>query len=337
MARLWIRTEASSAIGLGHFMRCFAIAEAARAKDWKVTFILNEASETVQNHMAAIGANWVQVQSKIGSQADGVALRTLVSGHHWLIIDSYSATADYIAAMYDHAKVLVMDDLAELSHIRAHIVVNAAAAAKTLPYDDIAPQAVACLGPRYAPIRAEFSRNYPPSDQEGFIALMFGGSDPNNLTGQALGHLYHEMFPMIGHRVPIRLIAGPANPHIEALSAQMAGMEQVSLHVAPESVAETLNGAALVVTAAGGSVGEIAAQSLMALVLIVVGNQVMSLKSSPYPVMDARAGLPDDFAQWVATFLMHPEICQDTAARAKALVDGQGPRRIVEIMTELTA
>ncbi|OYW79245.1 MAG: hypothetical protein B7Z26_08365, partial [Asticcacaulis sp. 32-58-5] len=59
MARLWIRTEASAAIGLGHFMRCFAIAEAARAKDWKVSFILNDASEAAQSHMAAIGANWV--------------------------------------------------------------------------------------------------------------------------------------------------------------------------------------------------------------------------------------------------------------------------------------
>jgi UDP-2,4-diacetamido-2,4,6-trideoxy-beta-L-altropyranose hydrolase len=336
MARLWIRTEASPTLGLGHFMRCFAIAEAAHAQGWKVSFILNSASESAQKHMAAIGANWVQVQSRIGSQADGSGLRTLISSHHWLIIDSYSATADYIAAMYDHCRVLVMDDLAKLSHIRAHMVVNAATAAKTLPYGDIAPQVVACLGPRYAPIRAEFSRDYPKSDQAGFIAIMFGGSDPKNLTGQALSHLYHEMFPMIGQRVPIRLIAGPANPHVEALSAQIVGMEQVSLHVAPESVAETLNGAALVVTAAGGSVGEIAAQNLMALVLIVVDNQVMSLKSSPYPVMDARSGLPEDFAQWVATFIMHPEICQETATRAKALVDGQGPLRIVEIMDELS-
>jgi len=103
----------------------------------------------------------------------------------------------------------------------------------------------------------------------------------------------------------------------------------------PPSVAEALAGATLVVTAAGGTLGELAAMGLPALALVVVDNQAAAFDGCPYPVLDARAGPPEDLGQRVRDLLGDAEALRRIAAHAHAIVDGLGPKRILEAMTHV--
>ncbi len=325
--RLFIRTEASSAIGMGHFMRCFAIAEAAQAKGIEVTFLLNEIGETIAARLHSIGAKGLAIDGGLGSVADFMAFPALgMSRRDWLVIDSYQATEDYIRAQNRAARVAVVDDLCALEAYDCDLIINAAMAASDMPYGRKSG-AKLLLGADYALIREEFHPHRRPAEPGSFVSIMFGGSDPTALT-EACAKILHEALPASR----IRLIAGPANRHTESLTAFAQKLERVEVFVSPESVAQVLSGSDLVITAAGGSVGEVAAMGLPGLVLVVYDNQAAALKACPYPVIDARTGLPADLGDRVKALMDDPARRADIAIKAHSIVDGKGPQRIVEAM-----
>jgi len=318
--RLFIRTEASSAIGMGHFMRCFALAEEARAHDIPVTFLLNAPGD-VRDRLEAIGADTIALPP-LGSGEDLLAMAERgLSRRDWLIIDSYAADEAYIAALSLMTRVCVIDDLNMLPAFDCDLIVNAAQGAPVMGYER-KTRAKLLLGAGYALIRREFREVKPRTGE--IVTIMFGGSDPQNFSAAA------ARIALEATSFRVRIIAGPANRHIAALRA-MAD-DRLEIVIAPPSVAETLSDSKLVITAAGGSVGEIAAMGLPALVLVVYDNQKAALEACPYPVIDARAGLPGDLDARIAAMLANPQALMASAQKAHALVDGLGPQRIVEMM-----
>lgn len=326
---LWVRTEASAQIGLGHFMRCFAVAEAARHRGMAVTFLLNESTEAIRSRLAQIGAGCRRLETAIGSPQDAAAIRTSVPTGELLLVDSYAVGSEFYTDLCADYRLAVFDDLAQVRPLSVHLVINAAASALPEVYAEIAPDAQLCLGPDYAPIRHEFRRSYPTSGR-AHISVLFGGSDPKGFTA-----LCAEALLEVAPRYDIRLIVGPANRDVDALRRLCAAHAALKLYLSPDNVAEVLSGASLVVTAAGGSVGEIAAMGLPALVMVVVDNQAALLSASPYPVLDARDGWPDGFKDKVKTLLSDVLGRVTGAARAHALVDGRGAERIVEALTRV--
>ncbi|MDI7776137.1 UDP-2,4-diacetamido-2,4,6-trideoxy-beta-L-altropyranose hydrolase [Asticcacaulis sp. EMRT-3] len=322
--RLFIRTQASSAIGMGHFMRCFAIAEAARAQGLAVTFLLDALEDGVRQRLSEIGADGVVIPA-LGSGEDLMRLSELgLTRRDWLIVDSYAADEAYLAALSLLARLCVIDDLGLLAVYDADLLINPALAAPDMGYAT-KTRARCLLGAPYALIRREFREAVARPD--GVVTIMFGGSDPQNLSAACAEILLHnDMFR-------VRIIAGPANAHIAGLRALAALHDRLEVVASPPSVAEALSDSALVITAAGGTVGELAAMGLPALVLVVYDNQAAALSACPYPVIDARTGLPTDLTLRVAALLADPAGRVQNGQKAHGLVDGLGPRRIMEAMT----
>ena len=330
--RLFIRTEASPQIGMGHFMRCFAIAEAARAQNIEVTFLLNDMAEAVIRRLAQIGAKGIKIGGGLGSAADFMVMGELnLTRDDWLLIDSYAATEAYIALQKNAARVAVIDDLNALESFECDLLINPAQAARPVDYER-KTRAKLLLGPDYALIRQEFRQASPLKKafsvtKATAVTIMFGGSDPMQLTGKC-AEAVHEILP----DMDIRLIAGPANPHTDDLLALARKDGRITVFISPDSVADVLADSALVITAAGGSMGEVAAMGLPALVLVAYDNQAAVLKACPFPVIDVRAGLPDNLGARVKALVADPARLAAITHQAHAVVDGLGPERIVEVM-----
>lgn len=323
MRRLWIRTEASAEIGMGHFMRCFALAEAARLRGHEVTFLLNAVTPAIQARLEAIGAG-ARIMNGALAQ-DGNLLAGLEAGD-WLLLDSYQVDEAYLMAQTGGAKLAVVDDLGALSGYDCDLIINPASSAQARDY---APKTKAslALGTEYALIRREFTRPYDVDTRAPFVTLTFGGSDPAGLSAPCAQSLHEALPDML-----IRLISGPVHVHLEALLALEQKLDRLKIIVSPSGLAQVLAGSALVVTAAGGSVAEIAAVGLPALVLVVYDNQAAILDACPYPVIDVRTGLPDDLGARVTGMLADKRGLVDMAARAHASYDGRGTARILDIM-----
>jgi len=317
--KLVIRTEASNTIGLGHFMRCFALAEAAREQGVAVTFIVN-ADAPVTERAQAIGARLVTAPSP-GSDAGVMAAE--IAPEDWVIVDTYAADTDYLTHLSARARLAVIDDLDVLNRFDCHVLINPAPAA---PRESYAAKSKAklLLGPDYALVRGEFRRPVATGD---VITLTFGGSDPTGLT-ETVAECLHAALP----GVTIRAIAGPANRHIPELQALAQRLDRLDLIVSPPSMTDALAGSALVVTAAGGSVNELAAVGVPAVAMVVYDNQASWLDACPFPAIDARKGPPEGFAAEVAALMADPVRRQAIAAAAHRIVDGQGVFRILDAL-----
>ncbi len=325
--RLFIRTEASSQIGLGHFMRCFAIAEEARTQGIEVTFLLNDIGEEVRTRLDTIDAQGMAIAGSLGDAADFMTMSGLdLTRGDWLLIDSYAATEGYIALQKNAVRVAVIDDLNALENFACDLIINPAQAARRADYER-KTRAKLLLGANYALIRKEFLAGTALMEKKATVTIMFGGSDPTQLTARC-AQAVHAALPA----ADIRLIAGPANQHTDDLLLLARESDRIRVFISPESVADMLAGSALVITAAGGSVGEVAAMGLPALVLVVYDNQAAALKACPFPVMDARNGLPDDLGIRVKALMDDALMRAEIAQKAHAAVDGLGPKRIVEAM-----
>ncbi|WP_140986530.1 UDP-2,4-diacetamido-2,4,6-trideoxy-beta-L-altropyranose hydrolase [Asticcacaulis tiandongensis] len=318
---LWVRTEASHGVGLGHFMRCYAIAEQARLDGDKVTFLTGDLPPQALERLRFAGIDHIYVPHDIGSPEDGQFVSRIAREGQAVLLDSYRFEAGYYARLYETHFVAVMDDAAAMP-LKAHVVINAALGARDMGYAAIAPEASLLLGPDFAQVRHEFRRAYP-DPYRPHVCVTFGGSDPANLTAQAALALL-EAVP----DVDIRLIAGPAHAHVDDLRRLCAARPRIKLYLAPDNVAEVLYGADMVITAAGGSLYEIAAMGLPALVLVVVDNQAGALAACPYPALEARDQWPENFEKWVAAVIRNPDIGQT----ARIQVDGLGCQRILQAL-----
>lgn len=318
---LWVRTEASHGVGLGHFMRCYAIAEQARLDGDKVTFLTGDLPPQALARLRFAGIDHIYVPHDIGSVEDSHFVSLIVPKGQAVLLDSYRFEAAYYARLFETHFVAVMDDAAAMP-LKAHVVINAALGARDMGYEVLAPEASLLLGPDYAQVRHEFRRAYP-DPYRPHVCVTFGGSDPANLTAQAALQLLDAV-----PDVDIRLIAGPAHAHVDELRRLCAVRPRVKLYLAPDNVAEVLYGADLVVTAAGGSLYEIAAMGLPALVLVVVDNQAGALRACPFPALEARGQWPEDFNKCVDAVIRNPDIGQ----MARAQVDGLGCQRILQAL-----
>ncbi|WP_443748762.1 UDP-2,4-diacetamido-2,4,6-trideoxy-beta-L-altropyranose hydrolase [Asticcacaulis solisilvae] len=319
--KLVIRTQASNTIGLGHFMRCFALAEAARAQGLAVTFVVN-ADAPVLDRAAAIGARAVTASPPGG---DFAVLDAEAAPEDWVIVDTYAADADYLTTLSARTRVAVIDDLDVLDRFDCRVLVNPTPAAPKESYA-AKSRAKLLLGPDYALVRAEFRTPLAVAG-DGCVTLTFGGSDPTGLTG-AVAEQLHAALP----GTVIRAIAGPANRHIPELQVLARRLDRLQLIVSPPTMTGALAGSALVVTAAGGSVNELASLGVPALATVVYDNQAAWLDACPFPTIDARAGIPKDFATEVAALMTDPVRRQAIARTAHGIVDGQGVFRILEAL-----
>lgn len=322
---LFFATEATYAIGFGHFMRCFALAQEAAARGVKSTFVLQQISDPVRQRLAGIEANWSMAEPDLLSGC----LRQQLDPEDWWVVDSYSIDADFLAAIRSRNRVMVFDDLCALSAYPCDLLVNASQTAHELDYCGKSDGARLLAGPMWSAIRREFQLPMQVTSKNSqAMVLMLGGSDPRGLTEPMARYLLSR-FPT--HSLAV--VAGPAYRGLESLQRMVAQMDRLSLHVNPENLAELLTSCDLVVTAAGGSVGELCALGQMAVCLVVVDNQVAALKQCPYPVVDARQCLPlDELGDQVAKALGSAQATLEARARAHKLVDGKGCERILDVM-----
>ena len=321
-------TEASHAGGLGHFMRCFALAQEARARGIESRFFLKQASAAMRARLAGIGAQWVEA----GEQWAQACLAQAPAADAWWVVDSYAATTDLLDALRRRNRVLYFDDLCALPHFPCDLVLNASPQATHLPYADrMSARCSLLAGPAYAQIRMELRKAARmPGLTRGSprqIGLILGGSDATGLALQVLTSLRAAL-----PDADLQAFMGPASADISQV--REAAMRQTKSTVLsdPPDLAERLAACDLVVTAAGSSVWELCALRQAAIALVVADNQVAVLQACPFPSLDARQGVPSELGELARRLLADPSGLERIRQRAVDAVDGQGAARTLAAM-----
>jgi UDP-2,4-diacetamido-2,4,6-trideoxy-beta-L-altropyranose hydrolase len=266
MSTLVIRADASAGIGVGHAMRCLALAQAWKDRGGAVTLASAHLPDAVARRFSAEGIEIANIPAL--SEADD-AKRTAEIARarqaEWVAVDGYHFGARHQEEGHDAgAKVLAIDDHAHAGTYVADLILNQNLHATPALYVGIDSSRVLC-GPRFVLLRREFrthtsfARQTPVTASRGIVTM--GGSDVGPLAGvvnAVLGSVASLDFT---------IVAGAAQHGFEERGGR------VRIVPSPEDMAALMHDADIAVASAGSTAWELAFMQVPALLVTLAENQ----------------------------------------------------------------
>jgi len=346
------RTDATSQIGTGHFMRCLTLAEGLKQRGASICFVSRELPAYLRDMLAAKGMEFAALSCEVtAAQADGLAhshwlgtsqerdaqasIQVLAGlSWDWLIVDHYALDRRWESAMRGVTqKIMVIDDIADRQHDCDVLLDQNFYADMVTRYTGKVPShCELLLGPRYALLRDEFrklrEKVKPRTGAVNKILIFFGGVDADNCTGLAIKVLVE--FDIKGLHVDV--VIGAQHPRIEEIKTACIEHE-FACHVQTERMAELMAAADLAIGAGGSATWERCSLGLPALVFCTADNQRKQLADA------ANEGLlysPDISVNLYRTMQTHICALIENAALRELIsrkgmlgVNGRGVLRVI--------
>ncbi len=162
-----------------------------------------------------------------------------------------------------------------------------------------------------------------------------GGADGGNLTAKVM-----DALAMLKDRaVDVQVLAGPLNPHIDALRRHAAATPNMRIHTDVSDPSPLMAWADIAIAAAGTTAWELAFMQTPALLLVAAENQtgvaagVTEFAAGQSLGRAEKLGL-HDIAAALRELIDDPARRRLMAERGKNLVDGGGPARVLAAMRE---
>ena len=297
-----VRADATPAMGLGHAMRCLALAQAYRDAGGDVVFAMADPPAAFAARLAA---------ESIGLRPAEPA----ATGADWIVLDGYHFDAAYERELRAAARLLVLDDH-DADH-DADLILRQGLGARA--GDRV------LAGVRYALLRREFrqwaggDRAVPERVQRVLVTL--GGGDPGPVIDIVLEALTRA-------DLEVQWITGPLNPRRDA----PPGVEVV---VDATDMPERMQWADLAVTAAGSTSWELARVGTPQIAIELADNQRPVARALAERGIAVPAGWHADLdAAALARAIdgLTAERRAEMSRRGRAAVDGQGAVRVLEAM-----
>lgn len=333
MSQLLLRADASAQIGMGHVMRCLALAEPWLQTGNDMTLLTATPPPAVCARTDSLGISLRELSAVPGSPADVAETIALAQtlGATWLVLDGYHFNADFQRVVKAAGlRLLVFDDIAHASHYSADFILNQNLGATAARYPRRDPATRLLLGPRFVQLRGEFTALKRSAEQSSALRILItlGGSDPENVTSQLLPVL--QSIPNLIADV----ILGPANPHAAALQSAINNQPStISLHTNPSNLPALMSRADLAICAGGTTAWELSFLGVPMLVLVLAENQRANaerLAQTGAAIHTSIASLAIDLRTLLAAAPRRAQM----SARARSLVDGLGTFRVWLRMNE---
>jgi UDP-2,4-diacetamido-2,4,6-trideoxy-beta-L-altropyranose hydrolase len=327
--RLYVRVDATRESGLGHLMRCVALAEAWQDEFGPVSFI-GRHDRSVVDRLRRERIGRIALSTDLSLVDDIAASIAAIPSGSPIVLDGYGFDPDYQRALDAHGRLLVIDDLGQWPAYAGRLLVNQNLYGPDVPYGEAPPKRL--LGPAYVMLDRSFAdvpRRTVATGAARRWLVTLGGADSDNVTAK----LAVALASAGGEACTIRLLVGPLNPHraqLEPIASQRANLE---LLLAPESVRDALAWADLAVSAAGTTSLQLARLGVPMLLIAIADNQV------PVGQSLDRAGAAVYLGRWpavtaIAVARAARELSADASRRkslgdnARILIDGSGAARV---------
>jgi UDP-2,4-diacetamido-2,4,6-trideoxy-beta-L-altropyranose hydrolase len=330
-AAVLIRADANANIGVGHVMRCLALAEAWIDSGGQVVFASAELPDAVAARIAATGAR----VATVGTPAETAALAREIRAK-FAVVDGYHlGAAEQEALVATGARLLVIDDRGETATPAADLVLNQNASATPELYPTL--EAKLLLGLGYVLLRREF-RVAPPGHHHvpevaHNVLVSFGGADTANLTPRAI----EALAPLEG--LDVLVIAGIANTRASELVVPADARAHITIVPSVDDMAAHIRRSDLAIVAAGSTCWELAACGVPMIAIAVADNQLAvteSLGKLGIGVPLTLDALDAASLRGMITSLAHDEIWRGhMAKRGREVIDGQGALRVVAALRGL--
>ena len=331
--------NSSLSIGSGHIMRLLALAQWLQKVSFKLSFIYKEYLNNSLEKLQEGGFCTTLLQNPLSAEQ----IKGLNPSH--LIIDDYNLSeAEWRVIKMLPCFKIVFDDALNSNPIVADLIINSSTFADLNEYKKRAPNSQFCLGPEFTLLRQEFIRAsalLPLYKERNSILITMGGTDVLGLSLDLCTY-FLKHYPL----VPIQIMLGTSNAQqVDLLQNLTSAHHQLQVHINPQNVAEIMAKSRIAISAAGGTLKELACMQVPTLALVCADNQaaILSEKSTPqwYKAYD--------FRNYIAPLEQISNICSEAyslyeneeqrmtmVALAKKAISTQGGQHIVDKITTLT-
>jgi UDP-2,4-diacetamido-2,4,6-trideoxy-beta-L-altropyranose hydrolase len=334
------RADANSEIGVGHVMRCIAIASELEhmGKDTVMITADRYPAELIKSsglRHISLESDWRLLPSEAG------LLTPLFKKLHitLLLIDSYLVSAEYIKRLGSSTAIAYMDDIFP-GVFPADIVINCNITCNREKYEAAykASGTKLLLGTEYVPLRQEFRGIRPPPvrDSIGNIFITAGGS-PQSITSSIIERLLVEDgFDGVRYVAASGIFSD--NGRLKELSKNHP---QITLADNPRSIKEAMLNCDAAVSAGGSTLYELCACGVPAAVFSFAGNQTGARKTfGDLQVMYDCGDIRDGEAKCFNNIVISLKSLKDSFKRAmlrereRKIADGFGAARIARALAD---
>ena len=218
---LFIRTDGSAQIGLGHVVRSMSLASYLRDV-YHITFVFRQIPQKLQDEIESGGFALRKIESE-------EAFLSQLSHGHIVVLDGYRFDTEYQKRVKEKGPLLICTDDLHDQYFHADLVINHAPGITAENYR-AEPTTQFALGPDYTLLRPPFiraaaSQQKSKKKQVKNLLICFGGSDSPNLTQRSL-KVARDFDPF----EKIFIITGSAYLHENQLIREISGDERVEYH-----------------------------------------------------------------------------------------------------------
>lgn len=357
--KVLFRADGSAAIGVGHLVRCGALARELCERECEVHLVVGASPAPPQwaldlfpgrihqlvpssplhedDGEPLAHAGWLP-----GSQADDAAQVIDIINRHldqmvdWIVVDHYALDARWHRSLSGHCRrLLAIDDLAD-RNLEVHRVLDqnrdpSIAFQEYEPYVD--SEVMIMAGPTWALLRNEFrdtrSSNWSAPHDPPRLLVVMGGSDPKGLTAKVI-----ESFAKISR--PIELVAVVGDPaQAEDLRARgdLLGLV-LDVRVAESNMASLMASVDFAISASGSTVWELCCMGVPMALIAEEVNQAAVVAQAVHAGAAVQVSSLDgeEIREVLDTMMRDSTRLKLMAGAGQALVDGEGAGRVCDIM-----
>lgn len=326
------RADADDRIGIGHVMRCLALAEALQFMDCRCEMLARPLPDGLLTRLSRASVTVRALPSAMaGSQSDAEATvaeaRALRADR--VVVDGYEFGAAYLEALQSAGlRIATIDD---------HATARVPASDITLNQNIFAPEADPdsgyLSGPRYVLLRRDLIDPHKDVEQpRDRLLVTLGGADPDMVTEKFIQACAIEWLDVAG----IDVIVGSANPRARAIAAlARPHAPAMRVHIDVPSLAPLLATARLAVIAAGGTMWEALHWGVPMITVHrdrVQHQSTSELQRRGLSVSDSdgRTVSPQALAAHIVRALAEPDRLAVISSAARCAVDGHGAARVAQ-------
>ena len=262
--KIYIRADGSSEIGLGHIIRCLALAKMLK-DDFSIHFVSKAIPDHLKNVLINNGFSLISISSED-------EFLTQLSGEEIVVLDHYELDSDYQQRIKKIGSKLVCIDDLHNKEFFADLIINHSPGIS--PDDYIAQKYTKyALGPGYAllrPVFLEATGSKKTIEAVKNVLICFGGSDFNNLTKSVL-----QVVDRNDRIDKITVILGSAYPYRESLNGIAENNPKIRIlsSLDERSMLSEINNADLAIIPSSGILFEVIAGGTLPLICFYAENQ----------------------------------------------------------------
>ena len=347
MKRLIIRADANTEIGLGHVMRCLALAQGITKTGIQPVFVIRDYDQKISNMIQQRGINTAIIPADSNRAEDCELTLKYADLHRATLIVTDLGHAGTLTQQDEYREFLqqlkvskrfliTIDDLNEMN-FPSDIVINPNCGAEKLHYP-AGSQAEFLLGPAYFIFRPEFiaaavvKREIKKEATNVLVAM--SGSDPLDLTGKVAGALAASKKT---NSLNLCFVLGMdyTDSKISKLNKILKDYRGThELLRGPDNMAELMFWADIAITGAGLTKYEAAVTGTPSIIIPQYTHLVKLAEEFAKSGATINLGLGDNIteetiAKAITRLLGDVSLRTIMSQKGKALVDGKGIGRII--------